>query len=214
MAKLKKGILGPVSGKIGAVVGSTWKGISYIKDKPKLKPKHKRTVSQGRIDAQHKLVYITRFQTPFIPYVTVGYAQLAVFKTEMNAHCKNNYRTAFTGVYPELAVDYEQLKISEGTLHMVKNIQVSILTLGSLQVTWDKNAVRGTSYDDQLMMVLYSPELHETEGCIGGARRAAEKLNFSVDEDFVGQLVHVYFSMTSVNRKKVAESVYWGTLQL
>lgn len=34
MAKLTQGILGGISGKIGNVVGSSWKGISVIKSKP------------------------------------------------------------------------------------------------------------------------------------------------------------------------------------
>ena len=34
MAKLKQGILGGIIGKIGNVVGSTWKGIAYIKTLP------------------------------------------------------------------------------------------------------------------------------------------------------------------------------------
>ena len=31
MAKLKQGIFGPISGKLGNLVGSTWLGIPYLK---------------------------------------------------------------------------------------------------------------------------------------------------------------------------------------
>ncbi len=34
MAKYIRGILGPVSGGVGTVVGSSWKGITYLKSKP------------------------------------------------------------------------------------------------------------------------------------------------------------------------------------
>jgi hypothetical protein len=34
MAKLKQGILGGISGKIGNIIGSSWKGIAVIKTKP------------------------------------------------------------------------------------------------------------------------------------------------------------------------------------
>ena len=34
MGKIKQGILGAVSGKVGGVVGSSWKGIAYLKVLP------------------------------------------------------------------------------------------------------------------------------------------------------------------------------------
>ncbi|MES2827090.1 MAG: hypothetical protein V4687_03010 [Bacteroidota bacterium] len=37
MAKLRSGIFGPISGKIGNLVGGIWKGIAYQDIKPKQK---------------------------------------------------------------------------------------------------------------------------------------------------------------------------------
>ena len=34
MAKIDEGILGPFSGKVGEVIGSSWHGIPYIKSRP------------------------------------------------------------------------------------------------------------------------------------------------------------------------------------
>jgi len=34
MGIINKGILGPVSGTVGTVIGGSWKGISYIRSKP------------------------------------------------------------------------------------------------------------------------------------------------------------------------------------
>ena len=34
MAKIKKGILGGISGTVGNVVGGNWRGIDYIRSKP------------------------------------------------------------------------------------------------------------------------------------------------------------------------------------
>ncbi|WP_254050349.1 DUF6266 family protein, partial [Myroides sp. N17-2] len=35
MAEIKQGILGPVNGKVGTVVGATWRGVNYIRAKPR-----------------------------------------------------------------------------------------------------------------------------------------------------------------------------------
>ena len=34
MAKIDEGILGPFSGKVGEVIGSSWHSIPYIKSRP------------------------------------------------------------------------------------------------------------------------------------------------------------------------------------
>jgi len=45
MGTIKKGILGGFSGKVGTVVGSSWKGISYMRSLP-LKVRNPRTLRQ------------------------------------------------------------------------------------------------------------------------------------------------------------------------
>jgi hypothetical protein len=35
MGKLSKGILGPFSGLVGTVIGSSWKGVNYMRSRPK-----------------------------------------------------------------------------------------------------------------------------------------------------------------------------------
>ena len=34
MGKIKRGILGGVSGKVGSVVGASWKGVDYLRGLP------------------------------------------------------------------------------------------------------------------------------------------------------------------------------------
>ena len=69
MAKLNKGILGPISGKLGPVIGGTWKTIAYIRAVSSKKPA-KRTI--GQIATQEKMRFLNNFLVPFHPYITVG----------------------------------------------------------------------------------------------------------------------------------------------
>lgn len=50
MAKLKFGILGPISGKIGQVVGSSWMGIPYLREAPPKKKNHQTAYKKERTD--------------------------------------------------------------------------------------------------------------------------------------------------------------------
>lgn|GEM_PF-2344017 len=73
MAKLKKGILGPISGKLGPVTGGTWKGIPYLRISPD--PARTKDRSRAQLANQEKfkpfdkIEYSKRFKsfTGFTP---------------------------------------------------------------------------------------------------------------------------------------------------
>src|SRR4051794_34215312 len=114
MAKIRKGILGPVSGTIGPVVGSTWKGIPYIKTKSVNTQKKKNTPAQ--IAAQEKLKLMNLILVLFHSFITVGFANAAERQTEISAAFSANYHTMISGVYPALEADYSKLVLSVGKL--------------------------------------------------------------------------------------------------
>jgi hypothetical protein len=61
MARLKQGILGPVSGSVGTIVGSSWKDIDYIRSKS---TKTKGDSSPLQLDNQHKFSAVINFLRP------------------------------------------------------------------------------------------------------------------------------------------------------
>lgn len=63
MARLSQGILGGISGKIGNVVGSSWKGIAVVKSKP-LSVANPR--SSGQIAQRNKMSFIVAFATQIL----------------------------------------------------------------------------------------------------------------------------------------------------
>ncbi|MEJ2903043.1 DUF6266 family protein [Pedobacter panaciterrae] len=71
MAKIKKGILDAVSGKIGPVIGGIWKGIPYLRQVPKKKNKKSNTPAQ--IESRQKLRFMNELLVPFHPYVSIGF---------------------------------------------------------------------------------------------------------------------------------------------
>ncbi|HEY9362527.1 MAG TPA: DUF6266 family protein, partial [Chitinophagaceae bacterium] len=61
MATFEKGILGGFSGKVGTVIGGTWKGIDFMRSRA-----NKRTFipSQKQLDQQLKFAIMMRFLQP------------------------------------------------------------------------------------------------------------------------------------------------------
>ena len=101
MAKLPNGIFGPISGKIGSLVGSTWMGIPYIREisHPKANPAPR---SAARLANEEKFKFINNWLVPFHDYLTVGFSNLAVRKTAIAAALSANYKTVFSGTWPDL----------------------------------------------------------------------------------------------------------------
>lgn len=215
MAKMKKGIFGPVIGKLYNLIYSSWKGTNYVRKEPPPLPKgKKRSQAPSQKASQDKMRFISPFQSPFLDYINIGFKHVAQGKTELNASYSYNYNKAFIGSGQDISVDYSNYTISVGKLPMVKDIQVSLSAPDTISLTWKKDTRKGTTYNDQLMMVIYEPEQHITDGFTGGMKRSTEKGTFIFNDYLRDHMVHVYFSLTSFDRKRVAESIYWGTLQL
>lgn len=212
MAKLKGGILGPISGSVGPVTGSSWKDIAYIKERPKKKNK-KRKSTAAQLAVQHKFRFIQHFMAPFHPYINVGFAKLAKNKTEINAAFSANYSTAFSGVWPDIKIDFSRFLISRGKLAGLHHLQIERTDPLRLELSWERTALK-VAHDDQLMLVVYSPELKITDGFIGGVKRNALICSFDLNTRFANQDIEVYLSMTSANRKSISDSIYLGRMEI
>lgn len=210
MAKIKNGILGPLSGRIGPVIGGVWKKIAYIR-KVSEKPK-KSTRSPGQIATQEKMRFINNFLVPFHAYINVGFKNDAEMQTEISAAFTANYHTTIVGVHPNLSVDYSKFIFSKGILPMVSDMTFELISPTVIALNWTSIESALTNFDDQLMLVVYCPELDKAEGFVGGVKRSAKKCTFELEERFVGKTIEVYASMTSFDRKKIANNLYLGKL--
>jgi hypothetical protein len=208
MAKLKHGIFGPISGKLDSVVGATWRGIPYLRKAPKKKKKRApRTVAQ--IANAQKMKFVNEVLIPFQPYINIGFQHLAIKKTALSAAYSVNFHQAVIGVYPNLAFDYSKLCISSGKLPGLMN-PVARLNGATVTLNWEKVADSKTSFDDQLMLVLYAPALDLADGFVGLALRRSLHCDFKFNPKMLGQELIVYVSMTSMDRKRISDSLCLG----
>ena len=81
MAKLSQGINGPFFGKVGAVVGYTWKGIPVMRGLPTPRSK---PFTQKELNQQAKFRIMNRFLTPAIGLLNVTFAHLAIGMSAFN----------------------------------------------------------------------------------------------------------------------------------
>jgi hypothetical protein len=209
MAKLKFGIFGPISGKIGPIVGGTWKGIPYIREAGE---KRNLTRTPAQLANEAKFKFVNDWLVPFHPFLTIGFQNLAIKKTAIAAALSANYKTVFIGTFPDIDIVYDKLTISSGPLAPLGDPQAVFSTPDTIELTWEQNYRPGVVYNDQVMLVLYSEELKYADGFVGAVNRAAEQYSFKVSPKLLGQPLHVYMSVTSLDRRQIANSIYIGKI--
>src|SRR5690606_24034661 len=98
MGRIKRGILGGFSGKVANVVGSSWRGISYIKALPQ-SVANPRTPKQ--LNQRAKFLAVSQFLRPNAAMVAIGFRGFATGMTGRNAAFSYLIQNAVTGTAPD-----------------------------------------------------------------------------------------------------------------
>lgn len=202
MGTIKKGILGGVSGKIGNVVGGSWKGIDYLRVLPA-------SVSNANTPAQitqrSKFAVVMNFLQPLTEYLRIGFKGQAVKQTAFNAAMSYNFHNALTGEFPDIAIDYEKAAVSAGNLPGAVNPACTSDEAAKVSITWEPNTGQGQAGDDDVAMaVVYCPALKEAIYTLNAGIRSDASCSINLPSNFSGNDVHCYVSFM------VLESVLGG----
>lgn len=211
MAKMKMGILGPLSGKIGPVIGGVWKGTAYLKAKPK--SDKKRVLSPAQRAHHQKFAFLTRWLRPIHSHLTIGFKNLAEHTTEINAAFAYNFKAALLTNETGHAIDYPNFRISLGELLGLEQVHAELLDQTTLKLTWCCLENKLSAHDDQLMILLYNDDLGIADGGIGGIKRSAESGLLRIDTKLQGKPFHLYVSVMALNGHEIANSQYLGRME-
>ena len=133
MGKIKQGILGGFSGKVGSVIGSSWKGISYMRGKA-VSIKNPQTLQQMR--QRNKFALALSVLQPIVAFIRVGFKRYAYKKSEFNAAMSYTIKNAIVGTYPNYEIDFSKLLVSRGTLTGA-NDAAAVAETGKIKFTWE-----------------------------------------------------------------------------
>ena len=120
MGTIKQGILGGFSGKVGTVVGSSWKGISYMRGQAQ-NVKNPRTAKQ--VAQRDKFSLALSFIRPIQSFIQIGFKTYAHRQSAFNAAMSYTLKNVIKGTYPSFTIDYTQAMVSRGSLAKPLNIQ-------------------------------------------------------------------------------------------
>lgn len=209
MAIMNKGILGPVSGTVGTVIGGTWKGISYIRSQSSSR---RTSFSQAQLEQQAKFALVMKFLQPMTPLLAVSFRDYAVEMTGFNNAMRYTLKNAITGVYPAFSIDYSLALVSRGDLPNALNPLASSTVAGTVSFQWQDNSGVGKAQPaDASVLVVYCPTRSQCIFTTAGASRStgADVLPVSA---FSGLVVETYLAFLSVDGKNIASSIYTGSL--
>ncbi len=208
MARLKEGILGPVTGSVGTIVGSSWKDIDYIRIKSS---GHKGEPSQAQLDNQLKFSLVINFISTMDGLLAQTFTKYAVDMSESNAAFSYNFRNAITGTSPGFSIDYAKALVSRGDLANASGVAATI-TNKILHFTWTDNSGLGMAAGtDKAVLVAYCKNYNLTVYSIGAAVRSANAATLDVS-NFNGFTVETWIAFLSKDGIFASNSIYTGEL--
>lgn len=208
MGKISQGILGGLSGKVGNIIGGSWKGVDYIRIKPS-------SVANPRTEAQvnqrNKFTVTLEYLQPNKDFIKLGYKSYAIKKTEFNAAMSYVLNNAVGGTAPDFTIDYSNALLSRGSLSSPLNPTFDVSTPGNVTFEWDDNSDEGNANTtDKAMILVYNPSKKESTYILDGELRTATTQMLSIPNSYTGDTIEVFMAFISEDGSQVSNSVYLG----
>jgi hypothetical protein len=211
MARYKNGINGPVSGKIGNVVGATCRGVAYLRGMPESNA----APTQKQINQRLKFALVMGWLKPLLNIINIGYQILFGDKTAMNRAVSYHLKEAVTGDSPDYGIDFKKAVFSRGELLVSWILEVLCLVNAVLNIKWDNLPASAFSNDnDRASFIIYNPEKEVFVTFENAALRVDKEVVLQLPDEFANNSVHVWMHYVNVKGDAVSTTVYLGELTL
>jgi hypothetical protein len=210
MAVYSNGILGEFRGKVGSVIGSSWRGIPVIRKVP-VRKETQYSDLQKQQWARFKLM--TGFLRPLTDLFNQTFRNSASGMTCYNkAFSENNQ--AITGEYPAISIDYSRIVLSKGRLPLGEPPTISSPEEGKLLLNWKTgDGINMHLTSGIAFIAAYNEELNRW---IAGQYPLSESHGSCMLDvsPFIGKSAQTYVGFISKSCKKVSQSRYMGVINI
>jgi len=213
MGTIKQGILGGFSGKVGTVIGSSWKGIAYMRS---IAQSVKNVRSSRQVAQRAKFSMLVDLLKQFSDFIAISFRECAKKMSEFNAAFQINYNNGVIGgTYPSLTVDASKLVVARGSLTGVPSATAEI-SGGMAKISWTDNSGEGDALaTDKMMAVFYNTvkgKVHTVSTT--NKTRSGGSYSTAVADSWAGDTVACYILFQKADGSVVSDSVYAGTVTL
>jgi len=187
MARFIKGIHGSYQGKVGSIVGASWRGIDYVRSLPK---KSSKAASEDQMAQRMKFGMTTSFLKSIKDVLMLGFSDSKQRnKTGYNVAFQQLINNAFQGTYPDFTIDYAAVKIASGSLAASIGLQATESAPRVLSLNWDPIANRFNAFDDDQILVILYDEADNIFFAYEGATRADAAMDITLPDSYSGKTI-------------------------
>lgn len=208
MATISKGILGGFSGKVGPVVGATWRGMDVIRSRPK---SSKRNPTEKQLEQQLKFKLAISFLQPIKNIQSRFFGSGSWVKSRVNLAVSYTISEAIQMVagLPELI--FNKVLITRGELTSFQNAVLTTQPGGVLHLEWEDNSTQGDAAPkDQVSIVCYCAELNNWEIYEGIVMRSDLMADVTLPAYCLGKTMEVYAFLNNEKQTAASTSLYLG----
>jgi hypothetical protein len=207
MGIINQGVYGGVSGKLGNLIGASWKGINYLRIKP-ASVANPRTLPQ--LTQRAKFLVTLKFLQPLGDFLKIGFKNYAVKMSPFNSAMSFTIQNALAGDYPDFIINYQNALLSRGSLTEAANAAAASNIASQVLFTWDDNSGDGDAQAaDKAMLVVYNPvKGHAVQSTLGNSRADGSQV-VNVPAYYSADTVQTWIAFLSATGQ-VSNSVYAG----
>lgn len=206
MARIFSGILGDFQGKVGNVIGSRWRGISYIRSLPR--PSGKKP-SEKQLAVRMKFSLASAFVYPIRSIVNIGFMDPKITGSTAVANLIGSIiNTAIIGTYPELKIDYSKVIISKGGVPSLKGLGMTANSPSEFILSSAFTAGRFSGKGSDKVLVVVYDDLKKAYLVVEDATRLSKQAKISATEHMTSDSLHVWVFCIEENTNEVSESQY------
>lgn len=212
MAKYTRGLSGPFLGKVGAIVGSRWRGIHYFRSLPK--PSNKGP-SQAQLSHRAKFSMVIKFLRPITEVLNLGYSDYKQGKlTGYNLAVRSVFADAVIGEYPNFSIDFPNFEISKGTLTPLVGMVLEEIEPRVFRYSWQFTSNGYSSFADDIVILLVYNETAKMFLIYDEALRGDASFELQIPGIYSGNVIHSWAFALKRNRKVTSTSQYLGKFKV
>ena len=210
MGRYQKGIMGGFNGKVGNIIGSTWRGINYMRS---LSDRRNTRASEKQLQHRAKFAYAMEFLQPLFPVVNIGYRNHDARQLPVNAAMQQIMKQVVEGVAPDLSINYSKLRVAQGSLETARKETIAI-DGDEIAFTWEAITQDAELYDDNYAILLGVGEGLYPSYSVREFRRQNNGGVIALPDGESGTAVHCYLAFYHETNSGVSNSKYLGSVVL
>ncbi len=208
MAKMTNGIMGAFNGKVGTVVGATWKGIPYMRSIPRSRTG---PISKKEKANREKFAVAQYWLKPLLEFVRVGFKDYSPTVTGFSAAKSWMMKNAMEKTADGFIINPSHMLVSYGDLPMPANIRLGDMKAGKLPLYWDVVEKDHGHMYDQCMLLAYDIENEKALMKLTGQFKQVGSDTIDIRQK--GKIYHIYAAFIAADRSLVSNSVYLGEVK-